>query len=133
LGGATGADHGRKSLMSAPYDTNLYRAVVIENHDADTSHILLDVGFDLDIHLTVRYFGINAPELSTPAGKAALAWLNGVMPSGSKVGFRSHKATSNPTDKFGRYLGIFVLSDGTNVNDLLVSSGHAVPYFGGKR
>jgi len=117
--------------MSAPYDANLYRAVVVSNHDADTSHIIVDVGFDLEIHLTVRWFGINAPELSTPEGKAALAWLNGVMPAGTAVGFKSHKAPSNPIDKYGRYLGIFTLADGTNINDLAVSTGRAVVYMAG--
>jgi len=114
--------------MSAPYDANLYRVHVIDHHDADTSHVVVDAGFDLDIHLTVRWFGINAPELSTPEGKAALAWLNGVLPPGTDCLFRSAKS---PRDKYGRYLATFVLSDGTNVNDLAVSTGHAVVYMAG--
>jgi len=42
--------------------------------------------------------------------------------------------------KFGRYLGIIIIEDcrpdhdtRTNINQLLVEEGHAVPYDGGKR
>jgi endonuclease YncB( thermonuclease family) len=35
------------------------------------------------------------------------------------------------THKYGRYLATFVLADGTNVNDLAVSTGHAVVYMAG--
>jgi len=92
--------------MSAPYDNNLYRAVITDHHDGDTSHVVVDAGFDLDIHLTVRWYGINAPELATPEGKAALVWLNGVLPPGSDCLFKSAKS---PKDKFGRYLASFDL------------------------
>lgn len=113
--------------MSQPYDQNLYRVHVLNHHDGDTSHIVCDVGFDLDIHLTVRWVGINAPERSTPEGKAALAWLNTIIPPGSDCFFRSAKS---PKDKYGRYLATFLLADGTNVNDLAVASGHASAYDG---
>ncbi len=33
-------------------------------------------------------------------------------------------------EKYGRYLAVFTLSDGTNVNDWLVANGYAVPYDG---
>lgn len=113
--------------MSAPYDQNLYRCTVIDHHDGDTSHVIVDAGFDLDIHLTVRWYLINAPELATPEGKASLAWTNTVIPPGSSCFFRSAK---DPKDKYGRYLATFILADGTNVNDLAVSTGHAVYYSG---
>lgn len=114
--------------MSAPYDTNLYRAVILDHHDGDTSHVLVDAGFDLDIHLTVRWFGVNAPELSTPEGKAALAWVNQQLPPGGRCLFKSAK---DPRDKYGRYLATFFTIGGVNVNELLVSTGHAVAYLPG--
>ena len=36
------------------------------------------------------------------------------------------------TEKFGRYLGIVFL-DNTDINQTLISEGHATEYFGGKR
>jgi endonuclease YncB( thermonuclease family) len=116
--------------MSAPYDQNTYRATVIKNVDGDTSWIEAALPFDITLRMTIRWYGVNSPEIATPEGKAALAWVEGIMPAGSTVLFQSFKSKK---EKYGRFLGTFFLADGTNVNDLLVSSGHAVPYFGGKR
>jgi endonuclease YncB( thermonuclease family) len=92
-----------------------YQATIIENHDGDTSKISADLGFGISAKITVRWLGINAPELSTPEGKTARDALN------------------VSKEKYGRYLATFTLADGTNVNDWLVKSGYAVPYDGGKR
>lgn len=48
-----------------------YRGVVDLVHDGDTVYAKLDVGFDLTVYTRIRIDGINAPELSTQAGKDA--------------------------------------------------------------
>lgn len=112
------------------WDDNMYAATVVRHVDGDTTHVAVDPGFDLEIRLTVRWAGLDAPELSTPEGKAALAWVESTMPVGSRVLLRTRK---DHREKFGRYLGTFILSDGTNVNEALIAAGHAVPYGGGAR
>ena len=42
------------------------------------------------------------------------------------------KTIRDTREKYGRYLGI-IFVNGVNINDLMVSSGHAVAYSGGKR
>ena len=113
--------------MSLPYDDNRYKATILRHVDGDTAWIEAALPFDLSLKMEIRWYAVNAPEMSTQAGKDAKAWVEQTMPVGSIVLFQSFR--SGKKEKFGRYLGTFFLPDGTNVNDLLVSTGHAVPYF----
>lgn len=110
-----------------------YPAVVDDLHDGDTIHMRLDLGFglllsdyDLDAHpvLSCRVFGINAPELSTPEGKAALAYAQTLLPVGTHVVVLSHS-----WDKYGgRFDGTITLPDGSDFGTQMIASGHAVKY-----
>ncbi len=110
-----------------------YEATIISSHDADTSTVLCQLGFGISAKITVRWLGINAPELKTPEGKAARDALNAKLPPGTVCTITTVKDPSLSKEKYGRYLATFTLADGTNVNDWLVKSGYAVPYDGGKR
>lgn len=101
-----------------------YHATIIKNLDADTSRAIVDVGFDMTIKLTLRWRGINAPELSTPEGRAAREALNAKLPPGTVCTITTQR---DRKEKYGRYLATFDL-EGENLNDWLVKSGHAVPY-----
>lgn len=117
-----------------------YPGIVRDWHDGDTCHVDLDLGFfetlrayDIDGHpkVSCRVFGINAPELSTDAGKTALAYVQQLCPPGTKVMVISHGL-----DKYGgRFDGSIALPDAhtvgtTTSNDLaalMVASGNAAP------
>lgn len=107
-----------------------YSCTMIENHDGDTSKIIADLGFGITMKMTVRWLGINAPELATVAGKASLAALNVELPPGTVCTITTVKDPASSKEKYGRYLGVFTLLDGTNVNDWMVAKGLAVPYDG---
>lgn len=102
-----------------------YRATILRHLDADTSWIRVDLGFDTFIKISVRWAGINAPEMSTSEGVVAREVLIGKLPEGSECILRTIK---DKKEKFGRYLGIFIHPDGTNLNDWLITNGHAVIY-----
>jgi len=119
--------------MSFPFDDNRYVATIISHHDADTSRVLVALGMDVSVKLTVRWRGINAPELSTPEGHAALDLLNVWMPKGHRCILETRR---DAKEKYGRYLGTFYAidaPDGTSYNRQLIDAGHAVPYDGGPR
>ena len=105
-----------------------YDAVVVRVKDADTAVVDVDFGFNVWWRDTViRLLGINSPELNCPAGKAAHAFLQELLPVGCRVLLESYK---DKPDKFGaRWLGI-LWKDGQSVNDLLVKAGHAVIWDG---
>ncbi|MDP9356197.1 MAG: thermonuclease family protein [Chloroflexota bacterium] len=86
----------------------------------------MDLGFDCAIKLTIRWARIDAPEKSTQEGKDSLTYLQAMLPEQSRCTLRTIK---DRREKFGRYLGEFILEDGTNMNDWLVQEGLAKPYF----
>jgi endonuclease YncB( thermonuclease family) len=103
-----------------------YRAVVTTVHDGDTIDVQADLGFDETRYLRCRIWGINAPELSTNAGKEARAYATGLLPKGMNVVVYSHG-----WDKYGGrvdaeikfpYQGVT-----TDFGNEMVSSGHAKP------
>lgn len=111
-----------------------YRGVVDLAHDGDTVNIKLDLGFDLTEYARVRVLGINAPELSTAAGKTARDFAQSVLPPGTNV-----LVTSHGWDKYGgRIDGTISLTtpymyQGKSYFDfgtLMLDSGNAVPYAG---
>lgn len=118
--------------MSAPYDFNRYHCMILRHHDADTSWVTVDLGFDCAIKISIRWDGIDAPELSTPEGKAALAYVSGILPPATHCTLTTLK---DKKEKFGRYLGTFWVrpDDETSVNQLLIDEGYAWPYAGGAR
>lgn len=101
-----------------------YKATVISIHDGDTATLAVQIGFDVAITRPCRFYGINAPELRTDAGKAALAFLQTRLHVGDTVTVVSHG-----WDKYsGRFDGLIFLADGTDVSALMLTSGNAVPY-----
>jgi endonuclease YncB( thermonuclease family) len=110
-----------------------YPGLVRDWHDGDTCHVDLDLGFgfllnayNLDARpvLSARIYGINAPELSTDAGKAALVYAQQLCPPGTRV-----TVTSHGWDKYGgRFDGSLTLPDGSDFGQAMIAAGQAVPY-----
>jgi micrococcal nuclease len=121
-----------------------YDARVLEVHDGDTCKLDVDLGKcirgkdrdfgfhvfieggRLRLHETFRLFGINAPELKTQAGVDAQEYLRGMLRIGDEVVVFSKRPIT--TEKYGRWLAVIYLLDGTNVNEVMVGTGHAVEY-----
>lgn len=109
------------------YDAKVGRVV-----DGDTLDLVVDLGFHVQIHERFRLSDIDTPELNSSnpiereAAKAAKARVEELCPVGSSVIVVSQK-----TGKFGRWLAVIVFElDGNlvSLNQLLLDSGHAVPY-----
>lgn len=116
--------------MSAPWDSNRYKATILRHVDADTTHAEVMLGFDVRVRLTFRWAGLDAPEISTDVGKAAHAAVQRWLPVGSTCEVSTRR---DSREKFGRYLATFHLPDGTDVNAALIAEGMARPYDGGRR
>ena len=96
-----------------------YPATLVRIHDGDTCTVSLDVGFDISVKSACRTFGINAPELSTTAGKAALAFLETVLHVGDKVTVISHG-----WDEYGgRFDGSVTRPDGRDLATVVRQAG----------
>jgi len=119
-----------------------YKATVVGIHDGDTLTVDVvlakvgkaktDVDLGFSVHRapagvtlerqSVRVYGCNAPELATPAGKAALAHILTLLHVGDTVTLVSHG-----WDKYGgRIDGAVTLLDGRDLAATMIADGHAV-------
>lgn len=106
-----------------------YGAWLINIHDGDTLHCGIDLGCDVAINTTIRFFGINAPELATPAGKTALVWVQQWFATNCPDGKFVLVTQKDHREKYGRYLGTIYAPGGTvSLNEQLVAAGQAVVY-----
>ena len=113
-----------------------YKCKIIKVLDGDTVDIDLDLGFKIILaNQRVRMAGVDTPESRTVIaeekvrGQLSKKKLAEKLPIGSWQIIETQKPDSND-DKFGRILGVFILEDGTRVNDWLIQNNYAVPYKG---
>jgi len=119
-----------------------YNIELIRCIDGDTIDAYIDLGFSVKVKKRIRLHGINTPESRTrdleekAKGLAAKDRLKAIL-----EGAKSIQLNSFGVGKYGRCLGELHVDmlDGkdcltlTNVNQLLITEGHAVAYHGGKR
>jgi micrococcal nuclease len=113
-----------------------YKCKINKVLDGDTVDIDLDLGFNIVlVNQRVRMAGVDTPESRTsnkeekPRGLLSKKKLAEKLPIGSWQIIETQKSDNND-DKFGRILGVFILEDGTKVNDWLIQNNYAVPYKG---
>ena len=113
-----------------------YKCKINKVLDGDTVDIDLDLGFNIVLaNQRVRMAGVDTPESRTankeekPRGLLSKKKLAEKLPVGSWQIIETQKSDNND-DKFGRILGVFILEDGTKVNDWLIQNNYAVPYKG---
>ena len=113
-----------------------YKCKINKVLDGDTVDIDLDLGFNIVLaNQRVRMAGVDTPESRTtnkeekPRGVLSKKKLAEKLPIGSWQVIETQRSDNND-DKFGRILGVFILEDGTKVNDWLIQNNYAVPYKG---
>lgn len=100
--------------------------VVLKVVDGDTLHVDADLGCDVRVAMTLRLYGINAPETSTPEGLTARSYVEmWVAGRGPRFELRTVK---DKREKYGRYLADLVDAGGASLVADLLEAGHAVPY-----
>ena len=113
-----------------------YKAKILKVLDGDTVDIDLDLGFNIVLsNQRVRMAGIDTPESRTVdkeekiRGNLSKKKLAEKLPIGSYVKIETQKSDNND-DKFGRILAIFILEDGTSLNQWMIDNNYAVLYQG---
>ncbi len=123
-------------------DKYIYRAKLERVIDGDTVDALIDVGFDIWVKKRIRFMGLDAWESRTrdleekKKGLAAKARVIELLSeTSSKPGY--FRLKSHGVGKYGRVLGeLFILDleeNPININETLITEGHAYTYFGGKK
>ena len=123
-------------------DKYIYRGKLERVVDGDTIDALIDVGFDIWIKKRIRYSGIDTWESRTrdlaekAKGLEAKARNKELLEKvSSKSGY--FRLKSHGVGKYGRVLGEIFIEDKDgklyNINETLISEGHAYIYDGGKK
>ena len=120
----------------------IYRAKLDRVVDGDTVDALIDVGFNIWFKKRIRFVGVDTWESRTrdleekKKGKLAAERTRQLLEEvSSKPGY--FRIKSHGLGKYGRVLGeLFVMDkDGKqwNINETLITEGHAYVYDGGKK
>ena len=123
-------------------DKYIYRGKLERVVDGDTIDALIDVGFDIWIKKRIRYSGIDTWESRTRDLEEKAKGLEAkarnkelLMEVSSKSGY--FRLKSYGVGKYGRVLGEIFIEDKDgkqyNINQTLISEGHAYVYEGGKK
>ena len=123
-------------------DKYIYRAKLDRVVDGDTVDVLIDVGFDIWFKKRIRFKGLDTWESRTrnleekALGLKAKARTKELLEKvSSKSGY--FRIKSYGLGKYGRVLAdVFIMDkDGKqwNINETLISEGHAYVYDGGKK
>lgn len=99
-----------------------YSAELIRVVDGDTCVLRVDLGFSVFVVIKARLFGINCPEMSTPAGPVAKQFAEDWFLKANLLTIQSHGP-----DKYNRWdVTIWGNKDGVSLNDAILASGNAV-------
>ena len=123
-------------------DKYIYRGKLERVVDGDTIDALIDVGFDIWIKKRIRYSGIDTWESRTRDLEEKAKGLEAkarnkelLMEISSKSGY--FRLKSYGVGKYGRVLGEIFIEDKDgkqyNIDQTLISEGHAYVYEGGKK
>ena len=123
-------------------DKYIYRAKLDRVVDGDTIDAMIDVGFDIWVKKRIRYKGIDTWESRTrdleekKKGLAAKERNKELLEKvSSKPGY--FRLKSYGVGKYGRVLGEIFIQDNNNkqynINQTLITEGHAYVYEGGKK
>ena len=100
--------------------------------DGDTVDVDIDLGFGTwRCSERIRLYGVDTPECRTRDAqeKAAGFLAKGFVEDALHVG-GTYKLQTREKGKFGRFLGVIYLTEGTSINDALISENLAVAYHG---
>ena len=123
-------------------DKYIYRAKLDRVVDGDTIDAMIDVGFDIWVKKRIRYKGMDTWESRTrdleekKKGLAAKERNKELLEKvSSKPGY--FRLKSYGVGKYGRVLGEIFIQDSEdkqyNINETLITEGHAYKYEGGKK
>ena len=100
--------------------------------DGDTVDVDIDLGFGTwRCSERIRLYGVDTPECRTrdaqekAAGFLAKEFVEDALHVGG-----TYKLQTREKGKFGRFLGVIYLTEGTSINDALISENLAVAYHG---
>jgi len=104
---------------------------IVKIYDGDTIQVILDLGFGIYKHETIRLLGIDTPELrgdEYESGIISRDYLRERLYLAYEMNKEIFiKTTKDKQGKYGRYLGVVFVEE-TDINEELLSLGLAEVY-----
>jgi len=112
----------------------VYQAIVESVYDGDTITASIDLGMSIRVRAKCRLIGIDTPEMkSKDEAESKTAKLAKERVSNLILNKKITVQSFEKPDKYGRLLVKIWTEDGTCVNDIMLSEGHAHAYDGGTK
>ena len=105
----------------------VYSCAVERVIDGDTCVLQIDLGFEVSKRVTVRLFGIDAPEMRGDDRHRGIVARDALASKIMDVPIMV-ETKKDAKGKFGRYLATLFDESGADVNEWMVKSGHARRY-----
>ena len=103
-----------------------YSAHLVRRVDADTLIVDIDLGMSVWLYnQRIRLAGLNAPELTTQAGRDADTWVQDWFYRHAPAGIATVRTQKDRSDNYGRLLGTITAPDGACLNTDMLAAGHA--------
>jgi micrococcal nuclease len=103
-----------------------YKAKVLNVVDGDTIDVSVDLGLQIHTLQRIRLYGIDTPERGQPGFLEASDRLKYLILDKNVI-IKTYKVS-----KYGQYLGE-IMFDEMNINEMMITEGHAKKYFGGTK
>ena len=103
-----------------------YKAKVLNVVDGDTIDVSIDLGLQIHTLQRIRLYGIDTPERGQPGFLEASDRLKYLILDKNVI-IKTYKVS-----KYGQYLGE-IMFDEMNINEMMITEGHAKKYFGGTK
>jgi micrococcal nuclease len=122
---------------TTPHPHRTYRAGFLSCYDGDTCDFSVHLGLDIVVQQTVRFYGIDTPELrgaSRAVGLEVRDFVVRLLQRAHRIELQVPQKRScgwlESCDERGRYGRLLanVLADGQSVNALLLRTGRAAVY-----
>ena len=98
-----------------------YKAIAVNITSGNSLNVMVDLGFEVWIKVSVKLFGINTEPPHTTKGQIAKDRLRELLAD------KEFLITSMHLSKYGRCLAEIIVND-INVNEQLIEEGHATVY-----
>lgn len=121
--------------MSEPYESNCYRARLLDIVDGDTMDLEVDLGFDAFVRVRVRLVAVDTPEIHFVSrdseeyeeGREAVAFVEDFFDRHDHVILQTEK--DGGRGSYGRWLAtIFPPDGGDDLGQQLLDEGLAEPF-----
>ena len=107
-------------ILCVPITARAWSGTVLSVQDGDS--ITVAPGGDVSTPVSIRLYGIDAPERDQRGGTEAWRWMQTLLPEGKTIDIISYD-----TDRYGRVVALIQVR-GHTINGDAVAAGHAWVY-----